>query len=148
MAKTKSSQGYILVKCPDHPRADSKGYVFEHILVWETHHGKPVPDGYVVHHKDKDKTNNAPTNLVAMSNGEHTAMHHIGRKRSDETKKKISIWAKERLKDKRNHPRYKNIDILSLASEVSRGATIKSVCEKYNINKTTYYKKLKEISNG
>lgn len=32
--------------------------------------------------------------------------------------------------------------------EVKHGSTVKSVCKKYGINKTTYYKKLKEINCG
>ena len=33
-----------------------------HRLEWEKHHGK-IPDGYIIHHKDEDKTNNTINNL-------------------------------------------------------------------------------------
>lgn len=70
------------------------------------------------------------------------------RKPGAETKRKIAIAAKTRLSCKENHPRYKNIDVSSMLLEVKRGSTVKSVCEKYGINKTTYYKKLKEKNCG
>lgn len=46
-----------------------------HRDVWEFHFGE-VPEGYVVHHKDEDKTNNDITNLELMGWSEHTVHHH------------------------------------------------------------------------
>lgn len=48
--KEKTSQGYILVYSPENHRANNKGRVLEHILVWETFYNREVPNGYVVHH--------------------------------------------------------------------------------------------------
>ena len=43
---------------PQHPRADSRGRVFEHIVVWENYHHCKVNPGYIIHHingkKDAD----------------------------------------------------------------------------------------------
>jgi hypothetical protein len=143
-----TNKGYRLVYMPEHPRADRSGYVFEHIVVWERYHNKQLPDGWVIHHIDMVKTNNVPENLMALTVSEHTILHHTGSKRTPETRQKISERAKERLKDKSKHWHYKEIDVLALSREVADGATVKSVCEKYNINKTTYYKKLKEATNN
>jgi hypothetical protein len=43
--------------------------------VWEYHNG-PIPDGYVIHHKDQNKVNNSIDNLELMEWGEHSAHHH------------------------------------------------------------------------
>jgi HNH endonuclease len=63
--------GYVLVQAPDHPRVDHRGYVREHILVWEEAHGTLLPDGWHVHHKNGVKDDNRPENLEAMTHGEH-----------------------------------------------------------------------------
>src|SRR5262245_58151001 len=54
--------GYTLLRRPDHPRSDRRGYVREHIIVWEEHYG-PVPNGHDVHHKNGKKDDNRITNL-------------------------------------------------------------------------------------
>ena len=56
---------------PDHPRADYTGYVSEHILIMEELLGRPLRDGEVVHHKDFNKWNNLPTNLLLTDRKEH-----------------------------------------------------------------------------
>lgn len=48
---------------------------FEHVEVWERHHGRPVPDGYQIHHVDFDKLNNSPDNLLAVTPTEHKRLH-------------------------------------------------------------------------
>ena len=141
--KTKNKAGYVLIYMPDHPRA-YKNRVFEHILVWEAANNMSVPDGYVVHHKNGIKDDNRLENLLLMTNEEHTIYHHVNRKRSNETKQRMSAKKKALLQDKRNHPRYKEIPIDELVKMVADGATVKAVCQKYNICKCTYYKKLKE----
>lgn len=86
----KTKKGYRQVLRPDHPRADSTGYVMEHIVVWEDMTGASVPETCVVHHLNGDKTDNRIENLCVMQRGAHTTFHHAGSKRSEETKKKIS----------------------------------------------------------
>lgn len=73
-------QGYALVKRPDHPRANRRGYVREHILSAETKLGRPVQPHEVVHHEDEVKSNNAPENLgLFPSRGEHIRFHNLQR---------------------------------------------------------------------
>ena len=45
-----------------------------HVAVWEAVHG-PVPTGMHVHHRDRDKTNDAIDNLVLLTNSEHQVEH-------------------------------------------------------------------------
>lgn len=65
------ANGYVFVRMPDHPKASRRGYVREHILVWEHHHGVSLPRGWHVHHKNGDKLDNRPENLEAMTHQKH-----------------------------------------------------------------------------
>lgn len=47
----------------------------EHDVVWEEHHGRPVPPGHDVHHVDFDKLNNVIENLVLLTKLEHKRIH-------------------------------------------------------------------------
>ena len=64
------SSGYILIHQPEHPRARTNGYVFEHILVWEKHNGQ-IPLGHHIHHINGDKQDNRIENLKSMPSREH-----------------------------------------------------------------------------
>ena len=79
-----------------------KGYShkFLHRLIWEDWYGKPVPDGYVIHHLNGDKTDNRIQNLQCVERSKHIAFHNksrcgenssmFGKHHSEETKRKIS----------------------------------------------------------
>ena len=86
--------GYRQILRPDHPRADSNGYVMEHVWIWEQTTGVSVPANCCIHHINGDKTDNRIQNLCMMHRTAHTQLHHTGAKRSAETRKKIS----ERMK--------------------------------------------------
>ena len=85
----KTRKGYVQRLVPDHPRADSTGYVMEHILVWEKETGVPVPRNCCIHHLNGDKTDNRISNLCMMQFAAHTVFHHTGKKRDESTKQKI-----------------------------------------------------------
>jgi len=74
--RTINGKGYVLIYLPDHHRADSKGYVYEHILVAEKMMGRLLEPKETVHHKDEIRCHNAPKNIqVFKTKGEHTAYH-------------------------------------------------------------------------
>lgn len=57
-----------------------------HRYVWEYYHGK-IPDGYEVHHIDRDKDNNDPSNLQLLTKEEHMKLH--GALLTDEQKQRM-----------------------------------------------------------
>jgi hypothetical protein len=77
-----SDAGYWYVLKPDHPNATKSGYVAEHIYVATEHAQRPLTDGECVHHKDMQKQNNHPDNLVICTRKQHREYHlqleHIG----------------------------------------------------------------------
>ena len=135
-------KGYALEYLPDHPRADKRGFVLAHIIAYEKHTGTRVPDGCVVHHINGLKTDNRPENLTMMTASEHTAMHNMLRKYSDKTKAKMSATAKARLRNPTNHPRYLSLDIEAIKADRDTGMSVKDVCQKYGICKSTYYARI------
>jgi hypothetical protein len=68
--------GYVRVHVPNHPHADSNGYVLEHVLVASAAFGKPLPPKAEVHHVNGRRADNEPKNLVICpDNAYHTLLH-------------------------------------------------------------------------
>lgn len=85
-----TKKGYRQLLMPGHPRADRNGYVMEHIAVWEQETGVAIPDNCCIHHLNGIKNDNRIENLCLMLHGAHTVYHHLGAKRSPETKNGMS----------------------------------------------------------
>lgn len=90
--KLKSSDGYILLYIPNHPRSDERGYVKEHIVIMEKHIGQKLDCDKVIHHINGIKTDNRIENLKLMSNSEHMKYHAL--KRGLGKHKNRVIWNK------------------------------------------------------
>ena len=74
-----TKDGYVLVKCPEHPRANPlTGYVFEHILVLEEKLGRPLEDEEISHHENENPSDNRPENLEVTHRGPHAGELHPG----------------------------------------------------------------------
>ena len=71
-----SSTGYVWVYWPENAMAGKRGYVLEHRLVASFFHlGRDLTPDEVVHHIDRDRGNNDPSNLVVTTRGAHARDH-------------------------------------------------------------------------
>ena len=70
-------------------RKDKKT-VYLHRAVWSEVYG-PIPDNFVVHHKDENTSNNSVENLEVLSRKEHTRLH---------TSMHVPEWRKKHLTSK------------------------------------------------
>lgn len=68
--------GYIFIKRPDHPNANARGYVREHVFVMSESISRPLRSGEIVHHVNGDKSDNRIENLELMERGAHHSHHH------------------------------------------------------------------------
>lgn len=127
--RARSQQGYILRYAPDHPHSNSRGYIGEHRLVIEEHLGFILPDGFVVHHINGVKDDNRIENLAVMTAGAHSTLH--------------GKMGRNMPKGERNY-KYKAVDAQELKRMRAEGYTVNQICEKLNICKFTFYKKIKE----
>lgn len=75
---------YILEKAEGHPRATSRGFVAQHVLVVERAIGHHLRLDAEVHHVDCDGRNNAPTNLVACQDRAYHQFLHVRMRARDE----------------------------------------------------------------
>ncbi len=75
--------GYVRVYAPDHPRADSKGYVFEHRLVMEKKIGRYLTETEVVHHRNDNPSDNRISNLQLFPDNAAHKAHDVKKRRRD-----------------------------------------------------------------
>lgn len=88
--------GYVFEWCPTHPHAHF-GTIQQHRIVVECQIGRFLKRREVVHHKDKDQTNNEPGNLeLFASTEEHTAEHARLRRAAPELVERIRTAASDR----------------------------------------------------
>ena|SRR3990167_9005975 len=74
--RVRKSDGYVLLHVADHPRADAKGRIPEHIVIAERALGRYLPDGTEVHHFNEIRNNNSNHNLIICEDhGYHVLLH-------------------------------------------------------------------------
>ncbi len=107
------SSGYAVVRSFGHPRAKS-GIVWEHVLVVEKAMGKFLAKRHPIHHHDRNRANNANTNLVVCeSHAYHKLLHHrmriVDAGGNPDTQKICSVCKGVKLKSEFS-PSYTTID--------------------------------------
>lgn len=102
-----------------------------HRVIYETFVGE-IPEGYIIHHKDENKQNNAVSNLLMVSAEDHVRIHFSGKpswnkglKTPPESHKKQWITRHEKYS---TEVRDKNI-----FEDKRNGMTLKELSSKYNI---------------
>lgn len=98
---TVDKQGYILVKCPEHPYRTKAGYVRQHRLVMEQHIGRYLLPEEVVDHRNGDTSDNRLENLrLYPTNAEHLAATLAGPNLTPEEREQIRRDAIQRAKQR------------------------------------------------
>jgi hypothetical protein len=69
-----------------------------HHYIWWRYHKQRIGRGFVLHHKDENKTSNKASNLQRMTIGKHTTLHMTGRPCSELTRTKMSASSKGKAK--------------------------------------------------
>ena len=70
------SEGYKLIKSPNHPFRDKQGYVPEHRLAVEKHLGRYLTKAEVIHHINEIKTDNRIGNLYFFAKRWQHCVYH------------------------------------------------------------------------
>jgi len=79
------SNDYVAIYSPNHPNKSVRNSVFEHRLVMEKHIGRYLKKAEVVHHIDRNRSNNKLSNLMLFPNSSaHIKFHHLEAKRYEE----------------------------------------------------------------
>lgn len=94
-----TSKGYVIKLFKKHHRANNKGYVLEHILVYEQYYKCCVLKWGVIHHINKIKTDNRIENLEGMIESKHLSLHHRGMKHTEKSKRNMGYWKNKKHSD-------------------------------------------------
>lgn len=76
-----NADGYVDVKIQDGMK--QKNWKGKHIIIWEKHHGCPVPDGHAVIFGDRNNRNFDPENLILVSRAQLARMNQSGLIKND-----------------------------------------------------------------
>lgn len=71
----RTTEGYVMVQAPGHPRADKRGYVHRAWLVLEAKLGRYLEATEDSHHINEIPDDDRPENLEVRSHGGHTRHH-------------------------------------------------------------------------
>lgn len=74
-ARRQDKDGYIRVYAGNHPFADGRLMILEHVAIMENAIGRRLESTEVVHHKNHKRSDNRLENLELMKRSEHCKIH-------------------------------------------------------------------------
>jgi len=129
-----------------------------------TQHNGTIPEGYIVHHKNEDKLDNSPKNLIMMTRGEHQKLHNMGntyrlgkhhteaakqkmstvnkgKTCTEEHKQKMSEALKGKTKGEINGmSKLTTIDVKAIKTWLLLGYTVKELATLFEVCETTIFR--------
>ena len=78
----KKFRGYVFIWKPEHPKADSNGYVKRSRLVAEKTLGRYLFRNEIPHHKNEIRDDDKPGNIEVIMNGKHKSLHGKNREKN------------------------------------------------------------------
>lgn len=150
-----SNHGYMLIYKPKHHRANSRGYVLEHVLVAELKYGREISNTEDVHHVDENKLNNHPDNLIVLSPSEHMRLHRLNGKEI-ECKKCEKLFYKNQYEIDKYTRHYCSKECYTMDNqlldktddewiEIFKNTTVSEFARKHNLKRTTVQDKKNKL---
>lgn len=75
-----SPKGYELYRAPWHPEGRMSGYVLKHRIICESVLKKQLPKDVVIHHTDRNNSNNSNSNLIVCQDSAYHSLLHAREK--------------------------------------------------------------------
>ena len=119
----------------------------EHRLIMEELLGVTLPWHLVVHHKNGDALDNRIENLEVLTRSEHSRMHKIGTKATDETKDKLRTLPHPRGSEQGN-AKLDEDKVLEIRRLSESGCTERKLALLFGVGKTTIHQVLRRETWG